>query len=90
MQCVLLAESTLSFQVVDFAGGIVIHTTAGTASLVVALVLGRRSHFDENVCVCVCVRARVCVVCVVCVCVCLCARACVCVCCVCDVHCVKL
>jgi Amt family ammonium transporter len=31
----------------DFAGGIVIHTTAGTASVVCALVLGQRAGFDK-------------------------------------------
>ena len=31
--------------VMDFAGGIVVHTTAGIAALVVALVLGRRRNF---------------------------------------------
>lgn len=33
--------------VLDFAGGIVIHTTAGTSSLVVALFMGRRRDFDK-------------------------------------------
>ena len=33
---------------VDFAGGIVIHTTAGVSSLVVALVLGPRKGFDPD------------------------------------------
>lgn len=33
--------------VVDFAGGIVIHTTAGASCLVAALMLGRRSGFDQ-------------------------------------------
>lgn len=33
--------------VLDFAGGIVIHTTAGTASLVTALYLGQRKNFDQ-------------------------------------------
>ena len=33
---------------VDFAGGIVIHTTAGVSSLVVALVLGPRKGFDPS------------------------------------------
>jgi len=32
----------------DFAGGIVVHTTAGIAALVVALVLGKRRTFDSN------------------------------------------
>jgi Amt family ammonium transporter len=31
----------------DFAGGIVIHTTAGTGALVSALILGRRQGFDR-------------------------------------------
>ncbi|RZV35583.1 MAG: ammonium transporter [Sphingomonadaceae bacterium] len=31
--------------VVDFAGGIVVHTTAGVSALVIALLLGRRSGF---------------------------------------------
>jgi ammonia channel protein AmtB len=33
--------------VLDFAGGIVIHTSAGIGSLVAALYLGRRKHFYE-------------------------------------------
>ena len=33
--------------VLDFAGGIVIHTSAGIGSLVVALFLGRRKHFFD-------------------------------------------
>ena len=32
----------------DFAGGIVVHTTAGLAALVVALVLGKRRTFGSN------------------------------------------
>lgn len=32
----------------DFAGGIVIHTTAGVSSLVVSIVLGPRTGFDEK------------------------------------------
>ena len=32
----------------DFAGGIVVHTTAGLAALVVALVLGKRRNFGSN------------------------------------------
>eukprot|EP01117_Protostelium_nocturnum_P003099 TRINITY_DN1403_c0_g1_i4.p1 TRINITY_DN1403_c0_g1~~TRINITY_DN1403_c0_g1_i4.p1 ORF type:complete len:459 (-),score=97.78 TRINITY_DN1403_c0_g1_i4:207-1583(-) len=39
--------STLNPPVEDFAGGIVIHTTAGAASLVCALVLGQRKDFDK-------------------------------------------
>jgi Amt family ammonium transporter len=33
--------------VLDFAGGITIHTTAGVGSLVCALVMGRRQNFDK-------------------------------------------
>ena len=33
---------------IDFAGGIVIHTTAGVASLIVAIVLGPRTGFDPS------------------------------------------
>ena len=33
----------------DFAGGIVVHTTAGTAALVIALVLGNRVNFPQSV-----------------------------------------
>jgi len=33
----------------DFAGGIVVHTTAGVAALVVALVIGKRVDFQNNV-----------------------------------------
>lgn len=33
--------------VLDFAGGIVIHTSAGIGSLIVALFLGRRKHFYD-------------------------------------------
>ena len=32
---------------VDFAGGIVIHTTAGVSSLIVAIVLGAMSHLTD-------------------------------------------
>ena len=35
--------------VMDFAGGIVVHATAGTAALVCALVLGKRRNFPESV-----------------------------------------
>lgn len=35
--------------VMDFAGGIVVHTTAGTAALVIAIVLGRRVNFPQSV-----------------------------------------
>ena len=35
--------------VMDFAGGIVVHTTAGTAALVIAVVLGRRVNFPQSV-----------------------------------------
>jgi Amt family ammonium transporter len=34
--------------VVDFAGGIVVHTTAGIAALVTALVIGRRNNYDDK------------------------------------------
>ena len=34
--------------VMDFAGGIVVHTTAGVAALVVAMVLGRRKNFPSR------------------------------------------
>lgn len=33
--------------VLDFAGGIVIHTTAGTSALVIALFMGKRRDFDK-------------------------------------------
>jgi len=33
----------------DFAGGIVVHTTAGLAALVIALVLGKRRTFGSNI-----------------------------------------
>ena len=33
----------------DFAGGIVVHTTAGVAALIMALVIGKRSSFKNNV-----------------------------------------
>ena len=36
--------------VLDFAGGIVVHTTAGTGSAVCALFLGRRGFYDEHSC----------------------------------------
>ena len=32
----------------DFAGGIVVHTTAGIAALVIAIVLGKRKTFEKN------------------------------------------
>ena len=35
--------------VMDFAGGIVVHTTAGTAALVAALVIGKRRNFPSSV-----------------------------------------
>jgi len=35
--------------VLDFAGGIVVHTTAGIAALVTVLMIGRRSNLDHNV-----------------------------------------
>jgi len=34
--------------VMDFAGGIVVHTSAGIAALVVALVIGKRKNLDNN------------------------------------------
>lgn len=36
------------FGVMDFAGGIVVHTTAGVSALVVALLLGRRNGFPRT------------------------------------------
>ena len=36
------------FGVVDFAGGIVVHTTAGISALVIALLLGRRRGFPDK------------------------------------------
>ena len=35
--------------VMDFAGGIVVHATAGTAALVAALVIGKRQNFPSSV-----------------------------------------
>ena len=32
----------------DFAGGLVVHTTAGLAALVIALVLGKRNSFAKD------------------------------------------
>ena len=37
-----------AFGVLDFAGGIVVHTTAGVSALVVALLLGRRNGFPRT------------------------------------------
>lgn len=37
-----------SFGVLDFAGGIVVHTTAGVSALVIALLLGRRDGFPSK------------------------------------------
>ena len=37
------------WNVMDFAGGIVVHTTAGTAALVIAIVLGKRVVFPHSV-----------------------------------------
>ena len=37
-----------SFGVIDFAGGLVVHTTAGVSALVVALLLGRRKGFPDK------------------------------------------
>ena len=34
--------------VMDFAGGIVVHATAGTAALVCAVMVGRRRHFPDS------------------------------------------
>ena len=34
--------------VLDFAGGIVVHTTAGIAALITTLVIGRRKHYDDK------------------------------------------
>ena len=34
-----------SWGVMDFAGGIVVHATAGTAALVAAIVIGKRRSF---------------------------------------------
>jgi Amt family ammonium transporter len=34
--------------VIDFAGGIVVHTTAGVSALVFALIIGRRAHFPRD------------------------------------------
>jgi Amt family ammonium transporter len=38
-----------SWNVMDFAGGIVVHTTAGTAALVIAVVLRKRMAFPHSV-----------------------------------------
>jgi Amt family ammonium transporter len=38
-----------SLGVFDFAGGLVVHTSAGMASLAAALVLGRRKNFGSSV-----------------------------------------
>ena len=35
--------------VLDFAGGIVVHTSAGIAALAVTLIIGRRKNLDHNV-----------------------------------------
>jgi Amt family ammonium transporter len=32
----------------DFAGGIVVHTTAGVGALIIAMVLGKRATFKNN------------------------------------------
>ena len=33
----------------DFAGGIVVHTSAGVAALIMALIIGRRKNLDHNI-----------------------------------------
>lgn len=38
----------MQFGTLDFAGGLVVHTTAGVSALVVALLLGRRAGFPEK------------------------------------------
>ena len=38
-----------SWGVMDFAGGIVVHATAGTAALVAAIVIGKRRNFPSSV-----------------------------------------
>jgi ammonium transporter, Amt family len=38
-----------SFGTLDFAGGIVVHTTAGVSALVVALLLGKRDGFPKSI-----------------------------------------
>jgi len=38
-----------SWGVMDFAGGIVVHATAGTAAIVAAIMLGRRRNFPQSV-----------------------------------------
>ena len=38
-----------SWGVMDFAGGIVVHATAGTAALVIAVMLGARRNFPQSV-----------------------------------------
>jgi Amt family ammonium transporter len=38
----------LDMKVIDFAGGLVVHTTAGTSALVCAIVLGRRKGFPAE------------------------------------------
>ena len=35
--------------ILDFAGGLVVHTTAGVSALVIAILLGNRSEFPKNV-----------------------------------------
>lgn len=37
-----------TFGVLDFAGGIVVHTTAGVSALVIALLIGKRKGFPEK------------------------------------------
>ncbi len=38
-----------NFGVLDFAGGIVVHTTAGVAALVTTLAIGNRKNLDRNI-----------------------------------------
>lgn len=38
-----------NYGVIDFAGGIVVHTTAGVSALVFALILGKRKNFPKEI-----------------------------------------